>query len=362
MNGMLACASRSATAGSRTKPSSIPRKITLFVVGMRLNTGAELVGGNDTGVGGGCWGSPSPGTRRGTGAVVVVGGTVVVVVVVVVEVGWWWAPRSWWSATVEDGGAVSSPTACDRRRRPWVRVGTAGELEGAFAEQHHERHRHADRDAEAVPLHPVPVGARLHAGAPRHHLVSAGPHGVTVVAAVPCAGASGDPVDRRPAVIGVRGVGGVGAPRHGARQAGVRHDRQRARARPDRPGRVRPGRSPGLRHRHRRRPRRPPAPGGGEHGPRGAGPRRHHRLRRHRPDVDAPDLPPGDRVRHRPRLRHPRHPVAARRQRVGDAPPLAHRPPVGHVAGARSSSVRSSAASSTWSTRGCRSRSRRGWS
>jgi hypothetical protein len=32
-------------------PSSIPRKITLFVVGMRLNAGAELVAGSETGVG-----------------------------------------------------------------------------------------------------------------------------------------------------------------------------------------------------------------------------------------------------------------------------------------------------------------------
>src|SRR5438874_12262888 len=85
VNGMFACFSRSATAGSRTRPSSIPRKITLLVVGMRLNTGAELVGGRSTGVGVGCLGSPRPGTRS-LGVVVVVGGTVVVVVVVVVVV------------------------------------------------------------------------------------------------------------------------------------------------------------------------------------------------------------------------------------------------------------------------------------
>src|SRR5690242_4997750 len=85
VNGTFACFSRSATAGSRTMPSSMPRKITLFVVGMRLNTGAEFVGGNDTGVGVGCFGSPSPGTRSFGVVVVVVGGRVVVVVVVVVE-------------------------------------------------------------------------------------------------------------------------------------------------------------------------------------------------------------------------------------------------------------------------------------
>src|SRR5436190_18648247 len=82
---MLACFRRSATAGSRTMPSSMPRKITLLVVVMRLMTGAELLGGNDIGVGTGCGGSPSPGTRSFGVVVVVVGGTVVVVVVVVVE-------------------------------------------------------------------------------------------------------------------------------------------------------------------------------------------------------------------------------------------------------------------------------------
>src|SRR4029078_1844570 len=91
VNGMFACFSRSATAGSFTRPSSMPRKITLLVVGMRLNTGAELVGGSATGCGVGCFGSPSPGTRSfgvvvvvvGGAVVVVVGGAVVVVVVVV---------------------------------------------------------------------------------------------------------------------------------------------------------------------------------------------------------------------------------------------------------------------------------------
>src|SRR4051794_15949847 len=81
---MLACFRRAATAGSRTMPSSMPRKITLLVVGMRLKIGAVLVGGNDTGVGAGCGGSPSPGTRSFGVVVVVVGGTVVVVVVEVV--------------------------------------------------------------------------------------------------------------------------------------------------------------------------------------------------------------------------------------------------------------------------------------
>src|SRR3954447_20848467 len=83
VNGMFACLSRSATAGSFTRPSSMPRKITLLVVGMRLNTGAEPVGGSDTGWGTGCFGRSSPGTRS-FGVVVVVVGTVVVVVVVVV--------------------------------------------------------------------------------------------------------------------------------------------------------------------------------------------------------------------------------------------------------------------------------------
>src|SRR3954447_18946585 len=92
VNGMFACCSRSATAGSRTMPSSMPRKITLLVVGMRLNTGVEPVAGSDTGWGAGCSGRPSPGLRSfgftvvvvGGTVVVVVGGTVVVVVVVVV--------------------------------------------------------------------------------------------------------------------------------------------------------------------------------------------------------------------------------------------------------------------------------------
>src|SRR5688572_17790381 len=86
VNGMLASFRRSATAGSRTMPSSMPRKITLFVVGMRLNTGADPVGGSATGCGGGCFGRPSPGTRSFGASVVVVGGTVVVVVEVVVDV------------------------------------------------------------------------------------------------------------------------------------------------------------------------------------------------------------------------------------------------------------------------------------
>src|SRR3954468_17906627 len=88
VNGMFACLSRSATAGSFTRPSSMPRKITLLVVGMRLNTGADPVGGSDTGWGTGCFGRSSPGTRSFGVVVVVVGGTVVVVAVVgVLDVG-----------------------------------------------------------------------------------------------------------------------------------------------------------------------------------------------------------------------------------------------------------------------------------
>src|SRR5689334_16268778 len=64
-------------------PSSMPRKITLFGVGMRLNTGAELVAGNATGVGAGCSGRPRPGLRNFGVVVVVVGGAVVGGVVVV---------------------------------------------------------------------------------------------------------------------------------------------------------------------------------------------------------------------------------------------------------------------------------------
>src|SRR4029079_15685305 len=78
--GMFACLSRSATAGSRTMPSAMPRKITLLVVGMRLNTGAEPVGGGATGVGVGCSSRPRPGLRSFGVVVVVVGGAVVVVV------------------------------------------------------------------------------------------------------------------------------------------------------------------------------------------------------------------------------------------------------------------------------------------
>src|SRR6266705_544287 len=106
VKGMLACFSRSATAGSRTMPSSIPRKITLFVVGMRLNTGAELVAGRATGVGVGCLGRPSPGTRSFGAVVVVVGGTVVVVVVVASVV----VVVVLLAAAVVDGGGTSSPT------------------------------------------------------------------------------------------------------------------------------------------------------------------------------------------------------------------------------------------------------------
>jgi hypothetical protein len=51
---------------------------------MRLYTGAEPVGGKATGVGAGCFGKPSPGTRSGGRVVVVVGGSVVVVVELVV--------------------------------------------------------------------------------------------------------------------------------------------------------------------------------------------------------------------------------------------------------------------------------------
>ena len=58
----------------------------MLVVGIRLNTGAEPVGGSDTGWGTGCFGSPSPGTRSSGVVVVVVGGAVVVVVVVDVVV------------------------------------------------------------------------------------------------------------------------------------------------------------------------------------------------------------------------------------------------------------------------------------
>src|SRR5262249_34963395 len=68
-------------------PSSMPRKITLLVVGMRLNTGAELVAVSETGVGVGCFGSPRPGMRSSGAAVVVVGGSVVVVAVVLVAGG-----------------------------------------------------------------------------------------------------------------------------------------------------------------------------------------------------------------------------------------------------------------------------------
>src|ERR1700751_585085 len=104
---MLACCSRLATAGSRTRPSSIPRKITLLVVGMRLNTGAELVVGKDTGVGAGCWGRPSPGTRRGT--VVVGGGAVVVVGGRVEDAATMSSPTAWMDAAA--GGFASAPPA-----------------------------------------------------------------------------------------------------------------------------------------------------------------------------------------------------------------------------------------------------------
>ena len=124
---------------------------------------------------------------------------------------------------------------------------------------------------------PVPLGARSRGRARRVTTSSApGPrcHGSRGGTVRRC---RGDPVGRRPAVIGVRGVGGVGAPRHGAGQARLRHDRQRARAGPARPGRVRPRRSPGLRHRHRS----PTASTAGawrrSRWPRGARPRRPHR-------------------------------------------------------------------------------------
>src|SRR3954466_9310708 len=107
VNGMLACFSRSATAGSRTRPSSMPRKMTLLVVGMRLNTGAEPVGGSDTGVGVGCSGSPSPGLRSLGAWVVVVGGTVVVVVVVELVV-----TMGAVVVLVTAGSASVTPTVC----------------------------------------------------------------------------------------------------------------------------------------------------------------------------------------------------------------------------------------------------------
>src|SRR3982750_2379174 len=99
LNGTFACFSRSATAGSRTRPSSMPRKITLLVVGMRLNTGAEFVGGRSTGVGVGCFGGAAVG---GVGGPVVVVVVVVVAVVVVVGAA---------AVAVVEGGATSSRTA-----------------------------------------------------------------------------------------------------------------------------------------------------------------------------------------------------------------------------------------------------------
>ena len=78
MTGTLASRSNASTCGSRVKPSSMPRKITLLVVVTREITGARLVAGRSIGVGVGWCGRPRPGTT----GLNVVGGAVVVVGVV----------------------------------------------------------------------------------------------------------------------------------------------------------------------------------------------------------------------------------------------------------------------------------------
>src|SRR4051812_1623355 len=260
VNGMFACSSRSATAGSFTRPSSMPRKITLLVVGMRLNTGAEPVGGSDTGWGTGCFGRSSPGTRSFGVVVVVVGGTVVGVVVVVggvvvVDV-----------VVVLAVVVVAAATSAAVPPTEWTAAAASGRAAPPLSSN-----GPAPNSSTSTAVTTAAVANRAHGG--RACCLRARRGGAdgeltrgTVLAAVRCARARSahvrradagrDAIGGRAAGLGVRVVHRNGAPQHRARQARLRHDQQRARARTARTGRIRPRRDPRLRHRHARRSRR----------------------------------------------------------------------------------------------------------
>ena len=147
----------------------MPRKITLFVVGMRLNTGAELVGWERDRSGHRLLGAVRARARPASGS----------------WSSWWAVPWSSWLrvAAVVDGAVVgarcvvAAASSTGRTDDAASGLGTgAAELERARAEQQHQHRGDHDRGREAVPPGPMRAASgraarplRLATGSHREH-------------------------------------------------------------------------------------------------------------------------------------------------------------------------------------------------
>ena len=139
------------------------------------------------------------------------------------------------------------------------------------------------------------------------------------------------PVHGAPPGLHVLLFGRRAGPRHGARQAGLRHHGPRDRPRPARPGRVRAGGAARAAHGSVGRPPRPPASRRDRLADRG---RRHapaHPLRLHGADRRRPHLRRRRRVRRRSGVRRPRRASTPGRRRHAGPLAVARRPVVGRV-------------------------------
>ena len=308
----------------------MPRKITLLVVGMRLNTGAEPVAGSDTGVRRRLLEQPEPGHAQLGAGVVVVGGTVVVVVGVT------WSSRRCAVVAVVAVASAGRRTARTDAAASGARRAPPVSSNGPAPNSSTRHNGDADREPNRRHWRPRRRRASGRARRGRRHRKAPASryrrqYLATVQAALPD-GPGRDPLGRVAALLGLRGLD-----RHGPAE------RRLGKLVFDMTGSELALGLLGLAE-FAPAPSWCSSPARSPTGSTGAAWRRWrsrssrsswwpHPLRQHRPDLDAADLPPRGRLTAPPAPSPPPPPARSPPTPSTGAPPLAHRPPGGDVAG-----------------------------